>query len=273
MINHILGVIPLWLFGLLLAALCTLVCELGRLVRRRLGSRSPATAEPGGQGYVVGAIFGLLAFLISFTFSIAVDRFDARRDWMAQETNAIQTTFLRAYFFDEPVRSQLQSTIRQYAHSRIAPEDIWDLRIEPQLAYSHRLQDQLWLETRIAVYPVRETDLASYFLATMNEMLDVGTRRELAGMANIPGRILNSLLIYLLVSCFVLGFVATSEAALMRTPSALMFLLFAIAIVMILDLDNPRAGAIKVSQTVLTNLVAALDRVELPPPTRPGQPN
>jgi hypothetical protein len=54
----------------------------------------------------------------------------------------------------------------------------------------------------------------------------------------------------------------------------LLFALFAMAIILILDLDRPRAGSIEVPQTALVNLVAALDKVPLhaPPPAHPNQP-
>src|SRR5437762_6391114 len=186
MSEYILSVFPFWLFGLLLVLACIVASELGRLVQRRLASRTGAEFKSDAQGYVVGAVFGLLAFLISLTFSIAINRYDERRGWVAEEANAINTTFLRASLLDEPFRSQLQSTLRDYAHTRISPAGIWDERMAVKLVYSHQLQGRLWDETRAAVYPVRQTELASYFVEAMNQMLDIGTRRELAGRTHIP---------------------------------------------------------------------------------------
>ena len=132
-----------------------------------------------------------------------------------------------------------------------------------RVAHSHVLQGQLWDQTRAAVYPVRQTELASYFVEAMNNTLDIATRRELAGQAHIPARIFNSLLVYLLVASVVLGFVTGSGSAQTRVVSALMFVLFAMAIMMIVDLDSAQAGAIKVPQKALTDLAAALDKVKL----------
>lgn len=273
MFDSILESVPLWLIGLLLIAACILAARLGGYLRRR-GDQGSAEQEPeksDAEAYIIGAIFGLLAFIIGLTFSIAVDRFDTRRGWVAEEATAINTVFLRAGLFDEPHRSQLQSTIRAYAHTRVAPDEVLDQRIEGQVARSHQLKRQLWDETRAAVYPIRETDQASYFVEAMNEALNIGTRRELAGTAHIPTRILVSLLLYLLVASGVLGYLLGESASRYRHTMALLFALFAISIIVILDLDRPRTGSIKVSQQALEDLVAELDRVTLPAaPPRPS---
>ena len=97
MSEWILGLVPFWLFGLSLVLACILASEFGRGVRRRLISPAEAGTKSDAQAYVVGAVFGLLAFLISLTFTIAINRFDERRGWGAQEANAISTTVLACF--------------------------------------------------------------------------------------------------------------------------------------------------------------------------------
>lgn len=275
MFDAILESVPLWLIGLLLVVACIGAARLGRYLRRRgeQGSAAEEQEKSDAESYIIGAIFGLLAFIIGLTFSIAVDRFDTRRGWVAEEATAINTAFLRAGLFDEPHRSQLQLTIRDYARTRIAPNGVWDEHMEAQVKRSHQLKRQLWDQTQAAVYPVRETELASYFVDAMNETLNVGTRRELAGVAHIPTRILASLLLYLLVASTVLGYLLGDSAGRYRHATTLLFALFAISIIVILDLDSPRSGSIEVSQQGLEDLVANLDRLKLPaapPPAAAG---
>lgn len=272
MVDWILQAFPLWLFGLLLLGACILAAKLGRYLRRR--DRAKAATDDGNsdaEGYVVGAIFGLLAFLIGFTFSMAADRYESRRGWVAEEANAISTAFLRAGLFDAPHSTRLQSTLREYAHTRIAPNGVWDEQMAQQLERSNQLKLVLWDQTFAAVHPVRETDQASYFVEAMNDMLDIGTRRELAGEQHIPNRIVVSLLLYLLVSSGVLGYIM-GEQGRFRRATTLLYALLALAIVMILDLDRPRSGSIQVSQQGLEDLVAELDRLKLPPGAAPPAP-
>ncbi|MGB8551969.1 MAG: hypothetical protein WCD73_01390 [Pseudolabrys sp.] len=44
-------------------------------------------------------LLGLLALMLAFTFSMALTRFEARRDALLNEANAIGTTALRAAYY------------------------------------------------------------------------------------------------------------------------------------------------------------------------------
>src|SRR5574338_642401 len=67
-------------------------------IGRRLGARRRALDPEGaasGLGSIEGAVFGLMGLLLAFTFSGAASRFEARRQLIVQETNAIGTAYLR----------------------------------------------------------------------------------------------------------------------------------------------------------------------------------
>lgn len=269
-LDPVLQASPLWIAGLCLFVVCVLAREAGALLYRWLKARNPCRADSGAEAesHVIAAIFGLLAFIVALSFSIALDHFDARRALVTDEANAISTSYLRASLFDEPHRTRLQATLREYAHSRIAPDGLWDARMEAQLTQSLALRERLWDETQSAVYPVRETELASYFLDATNEVLNVGTRRQLAGRSHIPTRIVDILFIYLVVAAAVLGYLLGDRPGLKRQATTVLLLLFSVMIVTVLDLDRPQAGAIQVPQGALEELVATLDRDT--PPTQPA---
>jgi hypothetical protein len=52
-------------------------------------------------GGIQGAVLGLLALLLGFTFAMAVNRYEARREFVVEQANAIGTTFLRASLLPE----------------------------------------------------------------------------------------------------------------------------------------------------------------------------
>jgi hypothetical protein len=271
MIERFLPSLPLSLDAVVLVVLCLISAEFGRWMSKKFVARqtSAAAEKSDAEGYVIGSVLGLFAFMVGFTFSIAVDRYDARRSWVANEATSIQAAYLRADMFDEPFRSRLQATLRAYAQIRILPEGLPDERMDRLLARSDALRQRLWEETRAAAFPVRNDDQGAYLIDAVNEVLAVGSRRELAGVTNIPGRILDSLLIYLVVSAGMLGYVAVNEPARVRVTAALLYVLMSFAVVLILDIDRPRSGSIQVSQEALQDLVRTLDAAKRPPTASP----
>jgi hypothetical protein len=100
-----LDVVPLWaLFG----ALCVVLWasleggyRLGRWRRSRTADEKEAPV-----GAMVGAILGLLALALASTFGLAANRFEARRQALLEEANAVGTTYLRTGLFPEPQRAE-----------------------------------------------------------------------------------------------------------------------------------------------------------------------
>jgi uncharacterized membrane protein YidH (DUF202 family) len=86
--NYSLPTIFIVAFAIMVAS-----CETGRwLATKAVGKRTDTIST------LQSAVFGLLALMIGFTFAVALSRFEARRDAVLNEANAIGTTALRAPF-------------------------------------------------------------------------------------------------------------------------------------------------------------------------------
>ena len=106
-----LALAPLWVIGLaIFCGLTGAALIAGGLRRYQNRKQAPgeSTAEASEEAVAITSVLGLLALLIAFTFSIALDRFDTRRANVLQESNAIGTTYLRAQLLEEPHRSPHQ---------------------------------------------------------------------------------------------------------------------------------------------------------------------
>ena len=107
-----------WLIALAMFVLLAAAGELGfRLGCRRRGSKESFRSLMTGTG---AAMLGMLGLLLGFSLSMAVSRWDARHDVIVNEANAIGTIWLRAGFLEEPLRSDLRDTLREYTDARIA---------------------------------------------------------------------------------------------------------------------------------------------------------
>jgi hypothetical protein len=254
--NHL----PLWLIGIILAAIFLASCELGSLVTRLVHRFQGVSRSDGASlGFIVTAIFALLAFMLATTFSMALNRFDARRMAMANEVDAIGTLYLRAGLLDEPYASSLRVQVRQYAECRIAQPSMSSADMERLVHQCHDVGRQMWETSKAAVQPVRTTALASFTLSAVNDVLNAGLRREIAGRAVIPARVLVVLFMCTIAAAAALGSVLSGSSVRLRAGSGLLLLLYASCFVLILDIDRVRAGSVAVSQVPIQALLGELD--------------
>jgi hypothetical protein len=111
------------LFILLLVA-TELGFRRGRVIRGRL--EDPAKAE---LTTLQGAMVGLLALLLAFSFAMAESRFETRRQLVLEEANAIGTTYLRSQALGEPYHTKVVTLIREYVSNRL---EYYAAGIDPQ---------------------------------------------------------------------------------------------------------------------------------------------
>jgi uncharacterized protein YqgC (DUF456 family) len=89
--GQLLDMLPLWLLFLLTLAITAASVEAGAwFVKISLRKKGKEPAAPVGS--LVAAVLGLLAFILAFTFGMTASRFDARRQLVLEESNAIGTT-------------------------------------------------------------------------------------------------------------------------------------------------------------------------------------
>ncbi|GAA4748133.1 hypothetical protein GCM10023264_12600 [Sphingomonas daechungensis] len=277
-VDFVLEKVPLWGVAILLILLCLAARRAGVWVRQRFHPQSPAPPESAGSDpsdYIVGAIFGLLAFMMGFTFAMAMDRYSDRRTAVREEADALRTTYLTASVLDQPSASRTQYAVRQYAHSRIAPEGLWNDRTEAALNESHALGLRAWQEIRAAILPIRDTDLATYLVETTNEAISQGRHREILGRTHLPVLILDLLLVYTIVAAGVLGYIVGPERRGARHASTALLVLYTAALIVIIDLDRPQEGMIKISQQPILDVVGIMDAdrdgsLSRPPPAPPN---
>src|SRR5262245_51151559 len=116
-INGPLDALPLWALFIVILLVVLLSVEFGyRLGRYRRRRHEEEKEAP--LGTMVGAILGLLAFILAFTFGLAATRFDTRRQVVLDEANAIGTTYLRAGMLPEQGQ-QVRGLLRDYVAARL----------------------------------------------------------------------------------------------------------------------------------------------------------
>lgn len=204
-----------------------------------------------------GALLTLFGLLLGFTFSMAVSRYDARKQLIIKEANAIGTTWLRSSTLEEPARTRTQQLLRQYVavRSSFLTSGHDDQKLQKSLAATSDLQDQLWATA--SNYAIQHRDpVTALYLATLNDSID-STEERLAAFENrIPDEAWGILIF--------IGFVAACVVGINATPRSIglkILLPFVIAgaLAMILDMDSPRYGLIVLKQPSMDRLQQQLN--------------
>lgn len=105
--------IPLWTLFVATTMLVIGMLELGYRIGRRTHRRSPQEKES-PVGAFAAAMLGLSAFMLGFTFNIAAERYQARKEKVRDEVTAIQTAYLRSEFLPDPERGESKALFARY---------------------------------------------------------------------------------------------------------------------------------------------------------------
>jgi hypothetical protein len=233
-------------FGLFLGML--LFLEIGRRIAvRRMKEDSGAAGE--GVGAVDGAVFALLGLLIAFTFSGASSRFDTRRQLIVEETNHIGTAYLRLDLLPAELQAALRQSFRRYLDARIEIyRKLPDLAAaKEQLAKANELQQQIWRQAVLASRAEDAPPAASILLLpALNAMIDITTTRTMATLMHPPAVVFVMLFVLALAASLLAGYGMTSSRARSWFHMIGFALVVALAVYVILDLEYPRLGLIRV---------------------------
>ncbi len=239
---NLFDLLPLWLVFAGMVVIVLLCIYGGFVFGRRRGKGLPRE-EDTPVSTIVGAILGLLAFILAFTFGMTAARFDARRELLLEEINVIETTFLRTGLIPEPHASAVRALLKEYVDLRVElarhPQ-----RLKQVVEQSQRLQTLMWPHAQaLAEADLRNPDIVSLFVDSLNEMFDMQTKRVTVGVFyRIPWIIRVALFGLTILTMLGVGYLLGMSG----NANWLLVLVFSLAfsgvITLIADLDRGGAG-------------------------------
>ncbi len=215
-------------------------------------------ARKGQIGAIQGAVLGMLALLLGFTFSMAVSRYENRRDLVLQEANSIGTTYLRASLLPDAHKTAVEAKLRRYVDVRLDfyRAGIDATKIAAAETETATLQRELWAHT-VVVAKEAPTPITATFINTLNDTIDLDATRLNVLRARVPGAVWMLVLVVATASCYASGYSAGASGARTSFSNVMLPLLIAVVITLISDFDRPRQGLVGISQQPLLNLKAS----------------
>jgi hypothetical protein len=220
----------------------------GDIVARK--AQSAEDARRGDFSTVLPAALTLLGLIVGFTFSMAVNRYDQRKNYEEAEANAIGTEYVRADLLPAADAARVRELLAQYVAQRVLfyterePDRL--ARIDAETA---KLQASLWSAVASPAL-AQPTPVMALVVAGMNDLLNSQGYTQAAWWNRIP---LGAWVLMGLVSLacnFLLGY---GERHTVPAPLLVFPLLLTIPFFLIADIDSPRGGIIRVAPQ---NLIA-----------------
>lgn len=241
-----------WLFfASLLAA-----TEIGFRLGRRFGDRIPDGIKS-EISTVEAGILSVLALLLGFTTSMAVSRFELRKQLVLEESDAIGTSLLRAQLIPAPEGPEIAALLGQYVKLRVqyggAGDDL--ARLTDLNRQTSRLQAELWTKTVSYAQKNPNPVVAGLLLQSLNQAIDVGEARWMAFQNRVPESVIYVNAAVGLLSMMLVGYAFGVHGR--RNIFSMCVLAASIALVLavIVDLDRPRSGFIRGSQQPMIDLL------------------
>ncbi len=251
---------PSWLICAFLLVGLLLAAEVGYRVATRRRGNSPRNDDTGGLGIILGALLGLLSLLLGFTYSYVATRTEGRKHAVINEANAIGTAYLRASLVPAPVGPELRSVLRDYLDTRIVPDEVRDdpERLRQGIRHSEEVQARIWPLVQRALAGRTPNPVDGLLIQSVNEVIDLHTVRLAAARDNVPAVVMWMLFVLSGTALGLCGFLAGSAGARHVGRDSILALMIVVVTFIILDLDRPRSGLIRVSQESLEDLRRSL---------------
>jgi len=234
-----------------------LAAQVGVFFRKRL--RPLEEDDYDDLGTVLAAILTLLGLLIAFSFSMAISRYDQRKNYEADEANAIGTEYVRLGLLSQNEAARARQLLNEYLHQRIAFYE--DSGLGQQLlqqvdSKTDRLEGELWSLVSNAAKN-EPTPLLTLVVSGMNDVLNARSYTQAAWWNRIPVAAWVLMGVMAIVCNCLIGYGAHRGRALLFIvlPLAL-----SISFSLVADIDSPRGGGIRVLPNNLTSLSRSIER-------------
>jgi hypothetical protein len=208
---------------------------------------------------IEGAILTLLGLIIGFAFSMAVGRYDLRKNYEEEEANAIGTEYLRADLLPEAAAVRVRTLLVDYLEHRIQFYALQNDDAVGQInAETGKLQSELWTAVRgpALADPNQVTALA---VSGMNDVLNAQGYTQAAWLNVIPQVAWALMFSIAICATILVGMGPQQSKGLIGASMVLPFVL-SIAFFLIADIDSPRLGLISVTPQNLQLLHDSLRR-------------
>jgi hypothetical protein len=219
--------------------------------------RAEVTTMRDEFGIIQGATLTLLGLIVGFTFSMALSRYEQRKNYEEEEANAIGTEFLRADLLPAADAARVRTLLRAYVDQRMLFYTTRDVeKLEQVNTATAALQADLWSAIKAPAL-AQPTPLSALAVAGMNDVINTQGYTQAAWWNRIP--LSAWLLVVSIAMCATLLVgIGTKRSGTVPRVLLVLPLVISMALFLIADIDSPRRGIIRVVPQNLESLARSL---------------
>lgn len=197
------------------------------------------------------AALTLLALIIGFSFSMAVSRYDQRKNYEEAEANAIGTEYVRADLLPTADAKSVRELLRRYNDQRILFYRASNVHQIKQIdADTEKLQAALWSAVLRAAN-TQPTPVVALAVSGMNDVLNSQGYTQAAWWNRIPVAAWGLMGLMAICCNLLVGYGERHKSVLVLL---ILPVIVSISFLLIADIDSPRGGIIRVRPQNLDSL-------------------
>ena len=231
--------------------------ELGYRIGERIRMRRDQDV-PVSMGAMVGGLLGMLGFVLALTFAMAASQHYLRKQNVLNEANTIGTAYLRTDLIDKQYGTEVKRLLREYVDIRLQAAGASD--VTPAIARSVEIHELLWAQVSAAAKARPDTNTV-LMIQSINDVIDMHEKRVTGALRNrIPSSVWVAFMIITTLAMVTMGIEIGLAGK--RTFYAVipLSLAFAMLVILVVDLDRPLRGLIKVGQQSMVDLQQSMSR-------------
>jgi hypothetical protein len=208
-------------------------------------------------GIVLGATLTLLGLIIGFTFSMAVSRYDQRKNFEEEEANAIGTEYVRADLLPPDDADRVRMCLKTYLKKRMQFYGVNNLRTSELHQVDDataQLQTKMWSAVTAPAL-AQPSPLTALVVSGMNDVLNSQGYTQAAWQNRIPVMAWVLMFAIAFLCNLMIGYGAHKPRTMLLI---ILPLLISISFLLIGDIDSPRGGLIRLQPRNLISLDRSL---------------
>ena len=250
--------LPSWLLFILIVGGSIGLVWIGTVMLRRRTTAPKDDRHNEVAGFIFATVGVLYAVLLAFTVIIVWEQYISAESAVSQEAAALITVARDASSFPEPARGQVYDQLDAYAHLVINEE--WRTMDESTLEQEESKGALSAINNMWSIYrslPPSQVD--SHTTESLDDLSSQRAVRLQSNVASLPDVLWFGLVLGAVVAIFFCLVLHMENVKLHATMTALLTGLIATSIWMILMINHPFAGDIRVSTAVFQHAIHVID--------------